>query len=359
MDIINVTTIFVQQILSSGGFGMAGRFKLIDYNKEGPGVYRDQPESGPVKTFFAICGRKFWKIIQINMLFTLLTLPFIALSFLIGAYIFPQLFSFMQFDVLKEFVVSYGASLTGDAAASFNAQETASLLLLQFNIVFGVALVGLQLVVCGPVQAGITYIFRNYSREEHAFIWSDFKDQAKLNWKQSAIASIIGIVGFIIFSINIWFYSSGKIFSNGIVSAVFVALFIAMMVLLAIMQMYVYPMMVTFKLSIRQIYKNAFLLTMAKLPGNIGVLLAVLVFSVVIPLAINTLLGAFGIMVAVLYYFLIGFGFTLLLSNFFVYRQMKKYMIDPMLKKEQEENAALEDRNEERPIFKDVKIGKD
>ena len=104
---------------------------------------------------------------------------------------------------------------------------------------------------------------------------------------------------------------------------------------------------------------NAFLLTMAKLPGNLGVLLAVLLFCVVIPLAINTLLGAFGIMVAALYYFLIGFGFSLLLSNFFVYRQMKKYMIDPMLKKELEENTAQEDRNEEKPIFKDVKISKD
>jgi uncharacterized membrane protein YesL len=167
------------------------------------------------------------------------------------------------------------------------------------------------------------------------------------------------MVGIIVFSINIWFYASGKIFSNGIINAVFVALFIAMMVLLAIMQMYVYPMMVTFKLSIKQIYKNAFLLTMAKLPGNIGVLLAALVFCVVIPLAINTLLGAFGIIICALYYFLIGFGFIFLLSNFFVYRQMKKYMIDPMLQKEQEENELQEIKSEEKPIFKDVKISKD
>ncbi len=338
---------------------MAGKFKLIDYEKEGPGVYLDQPEAGPVKTFFGILGRKFWKIMQINILYVALSLPIIAIAILIGAYIFPQMFSFMQYDKLQAMMTSIGATLAEDATSGFNAEETASLFLLQMTVILGVALVGIQLVVFGPVHAGITYIFRNYSREEHAFIWSDFKEQAKLNWKQSTVACIIGIVGFVVLGINIWFYSNGKIFDNAIINSILTAAFVIMMILLIMIQTYVYPMMITFKLNIKQLYKNAFLFTMAKLPGNLGMLLITLVFSLVIPFLINAFLGTIGLFISLFYYLFIGFGFTLLLTNFFVYRQMKKYMIDPMMAKENEEAGETARNNaDEEAIFKDVKPDK-
>ena len=36
--------------------------------------------------------------------------------------------------------------------------------------------------ITGPLTAGICYVTRNWARDEHAFIWSDFRDAVKENW---------------------------------------------------------------------------------------------------------------------------------------------------------------------------------
>ena len=46
----------------------------------------------------------------------------------------------------------------------------------------------------GPATAGITYIMRNFAREEHAWIWSDFKDTFKANFKQASAVYLINLV---------------------------------------------------------------------------------------------------------------------------------------------------------------------
>ena len=50
----------------------------------------------------------------------------------------------------------------------------------------------------GPATAGITYIMRNFAREEHAWIWSDFKDTFKSNFKQATAVYLINLVMLVI-----------------------------------------------------------------------------------------------------------------------------------------------------------------
>ena len=45
--------------------------------------------------------------------------------------------------------------------------------------------------ITGPFTSGLSYITRNWARDEHAFIWSDFKDAVKANWKQGLVLSAI------------------------------------------------------------------------------------------------------------------------------------------------------------------------
>ena len=45
--------------------------------------------------------------------------------------------------------------------------------------------------ITGPATAGVCYVTRNWARDEHAFVWSDFKDAVKENWKQSLVISLI------------------------------------------------------------------------------------------------------------------------------------------------------------------------
>lgn len=335
---------------------MAGLFGLFDYTREGPGVYANGPTMGPIKLYFAILGRKFWKTITVNMLYTLLSIPVIILAVLVGTYAFPMLFPFLQLTELEKVITSMSSSTTLLQANALSAKETAAALFFQMVIVFSMGLVGMQLIVCGPVQAGITYVLRNFAKEEPVFIWFDFKERAKENWKQSLVTSLISLGGFIILCYNITFYANGQIFSNKILNGVLTGMFIVILILFTIMQMYIYPMMVTFKLTIRQLYRNAFLLTAAKLLTNLGVFILALIIAMLLPLMSILFLGGIGIILCIFYYIFFGFGFTMLLTNFQVYRQLKKYMIDPALKEEAKKKAIEGSESEdikEKPLFRE------
>ena len=49
----------------------------------------------------------------------------------------------------------------------------------------------IPIVTIGPATAAMTKILRNYARQEHAFLWADFIETFKANWKQAAIFGAI------------------------------------------------------------------------------------------------------------------------------------------------------------------------
>ena len=52
--------------------------KLFDYQSAGKGVSKNGPKKKPFFKFFEIFGRKFWKLIQLNLLFILFSLPLVT-----------------------------------------------------------------------------------------------------------------------------------------------------------------------------------------------------------------------------------------------------------------------------------------
>lgn len=47
------------------------------------------------------------------------------------------------------------------------------------------------LALTGPFTTGVAYVTRNWARDEHAFIWSDFIDTVKGNWKYGLLTGFI------------------------------------------------------------------------------------------------------------------------------------------------------------------------
>ena len=45
--------------------------------------------------------------------------------------------------------------------------------------------------ITGPSSAGSAYIMRNWARDQHAFLFSDFKDAFKGNWKHALVSSVL------------------------------------------------------------------------------------------------------------------------------------------------------------------------
>ncbi|HHV97785.1 MAG TPA: YesL family protein [Clostridiaceae bacterium] len=286
---------------------MAGFFGFFDYTKPGPGVPKDAPPKAPIIVFFEIYFRKFWNLVKINLMFNFFNLPALIAAIFATMYLFQgQISDDPTVDLLTRFII-------------------------------GCVFLCIPLITVGPAQAGFTYILRNYSREEHAFLWWDFKDTAKDNFKQSLIISIIDFIVFIVFGIVINFYF--KYPAENDLSA-YMMLFARTIVILAfiiylMMHMYIYPMLITFKLTVRQVYRNALIFAMAKFLPNLGILL-LCIFLILLSFYFSTFIGIF-------LYLFITVSTIGLIINFYVYPKLKKYMIDKIESEDEDE----EDEDEE------------
>ena len=281
---------------------MAGFFGLFDYTKPGPGVPKNAPPKARPRLFFEVFFRKFWKIIQINLLYTIFNIPGLFMLFIGTQFMFPTiLFGELEVD-------------------------------LYLRLMFGAFLVCFPILCFGPAQAGMTFCLRNFAREEHAFIWSDFKEHGLKNLKESLAICLIDFAAFLLLCISINFY--GQLIAEQKIWALFTFGIIALAFLLfAMMHLYIYPMLVTFHITVKQIYKNALIFATIRFLPNIGILL--LCGLVIIATFIITEIG-------ILLFVLITSSFIGLIINFYSYPTIKKYMIDRIQEAQEGEAAAGE-----------------
>ena len=122
--------------------------------------------------------------------------------------------------------------------------------------------------ITGPFTAGISFVLRNWARDEHSFVWSDFWDAVKNNWKQALLVSIISsLIPMLTFMS--WLYY-GQMSSSNILFIAPLTLTLIVAIVWKLAEMVIYTLMVTYKLSFGALVRNAILLTIAKLPKSIG-----------------------------------------------------------------------------------------
>ena len=162
--------------------------------------------------------------------------------------------------------------------------------------------------ITGPVKAGVAYVTRNWSRDEHAFIWADFKDAVKENWKQGLGVSLISSVVPIILYVGYQFYGEQASASPLFLVPQVLILTLGLVWVLGVT--FMYPMMVTYNVTFGQLLKNSLMLAIARLPQTVGVRLLLLI-PAVLCLAIFWMTGS---MLAILalgaYYILIGYALS-------------------------------------------------
>ncbi len=161
------------------------------------------------------------------------------------------------------------------------------------------------ILITGPVEAGIAYITRNWARDEHAFVWSDFKDAVKSNWKQglgvSAITSVLPIVVYIGWN----FYSAYSERNVLFMVPQMLMLLIGIVWLLGLT--YMYPMMVSYRVKFRELLRNSLILGVARLPQTVAVNLLHLVPAAIVALLLFfTGIGYYALLIAVVYYIVLG-----------------------------------------------------
>jgi uncharacterized membrane protein YesL len=252
--------------------------------------------------FFQVLGRKFWKLISMNLIFLIFNIPSIIISFLLSGYVINVFSPFIE-----------------------NADEMAAVLFV-YSFPLLMFLMVIPAITVGPAQAGLTYLLRCFSYELPTFYWSDFKDKMKENLKQGIAVSLINLVAIVLLIID--FYLYGQMTDNGSNFMLSAAngLLIAVFLLFVMMSMYIYPMMVSYELNLKNLYKNAFLFSIGRFLPNLGVL--IICFLLVIgPMAVVMFSGnAIVLVIVYIYYLILGFSLPGLVLNFFINPAIDKYL---------------------------------
>lgn len=208
------------------------------------------------------------------------------------------------------------------------------------NLVY--SLLCLPILTHGMASAGITHVTRNTARDKHSFGVSDFFETIRKNLKQSLCVGIINtlVTAFLVFLI--WFYNESYLQTQQTLSLLGLVICLSLTAVFAMMNFYLYTIMITFDFNLKSLYKNSFKFVILNLWKNLlcGILL-LLVYGLYIAVAlvfndIRIWIIEFIVLVATLP------AFRFLLVQFFTFGSIKKHIIDPYY--EQHPDADIEKR---------------
>ncbi len=296
-----------------------GIFRLGDINKEGKGIDKDAPEKRRFFGFFELFFRKAGRLCKLNLLYLLASLPIIAVVFCLAGLISNPIATFCM--------PALASALEMPAPDLADKVFSMYVWIIDVFVRISVCVLFLALWGAGPATAGYTYVLRNYAREEHAWLWSDFWQRTKENFKQALAVIIIDITVFFFSVYAYQFYTA----MGGLMSY-FGIVIIAGLFIFTMMHIYIYQVMITSKLSLKAIYKNALLFTFMKLPLNLFILLMTTIIHFGIPyLGLRVvILGTQPIywIIYALLELLILSSLSGFMVNFSIYPTIKRYMID-------------------------------
>lgn len=270
------------------------------YGKSGKGDYSpDDLPKNRWQLFWEMLRVRFTGLVRLNLTYMLCWLPAI---YVIGRgllLMYNGLGAAQNIDGVLMLVNEAGEQL-GTLGDLFNSILWQTLLLLIPCIA-----------ITGPFTAGISYVTRNWARDEHAFVWSDFKDAVKGNWKYGLLTSIItGLLPAMIY-IGITTYSSMAA-AQGMFWYVPCALLLVLGFIWFCMIIYIYPMIVTYDLKYKGILRNALLLTIGRLPMTVG--LRLLTFVPVLIFGLFAFLLEqyiyFVLLLMAIYYIVMGYALS-------------------------------------------------
>ena len=178
--------------------------------------------------------------------------------------------------------------------------------------------------ITGPFTSGVCYVTRNWARDEHAFIWSDFKDAVKENWKQSLVISFITSLVPLMLYVCWNFYGSMANDNAFMVVPQVLTMMIGLMWCLGVT--YFHPLIVSYKLRMRDVIRNGLLLAVARLPMSIGLRLLhalPMIIGVVLMLFVSPMYCMLGLFA---YYLLIGFSLSRFVTASYTNAVFDKYI---------------------------------
>ena len=146
---------------------------LFNFDKPGPGISKDAPRKKGIFLYFELLGRKFSKLMCVNMLYFLFSIPMMLLYF--GAFLFV---------IPTALNIAFG---TLDMSQS-------DMIMFYLLLSLFMTLICTITLGTGPASASMAYVMREYSKEQHVWLWHNFIKKMKENLKKEIAICVIDLL---------------------------------------------------------------------------------------------------------------------------------------------------------------------
>lgn len=276
--------------------------RFFDVTKPGKGISKEDIENRKgIVLYFEIFFKRFWKLALLNLIFLISSIPAIFICY-----------------KLTSFGVSNFAGHAGILA-----DETTLPYLVQITLF--ATLILLLFGGSGPASTAMCFVVKKFADDTHAWVWSDFIKSFRQNFWQSLAIYIINTAAYVLLIGSFIFYS---FVIDNTTTKVFRIAIAAVAVFFSLMQMYVYQLLALFELRVKDVYKNAAILVVVKLPQNILAMLAAIGVMYII-FNIVAIGGMLNVMIMLLPVVMVFFFSAPIYTQIFMTRAVvKEYMID-------------------------------
>ena len=301
--------------------------RFFDFNRDNRPDAIEEDTTPTLKRYFKLLGRRFWKLISLNIMMLPMILPL-----LIAAYLYLGI---DRTPIQNQPIFSqlYGANLIEASPSStflldlFGAQKQIPIYTGTGTYIAIGVMIAILVITFGWQNAGATYILRSMVRGEPVFLISDYFYAVKRNLKQGLLMGILDCAAIFLLVFDFMYFSG--MLSSFWTDVCYFAI-IAIGILYFFMRFYIYLMMITFELPIRKILKNALIFTVLGIKRNLmGLLGIVLITAIQILLfavfAMTPLSIAIPLLLMLLYFIAVN-AFT---AAYAAYPIIDRYMIEP------------------------------
>lgn len=202
----------------------------------------------------------------------------------------------------------------------------------------------IPIVTFGPATAAMTTLMRNIYLQRPQFIFHDFWEAFKKNFKKSLVIGIVDVIAICLAVYSYFFYTLNMEYNDSI--WFMYALTMAAEVIFLMMNFFIYPQIVALNLGMPAILKNSLILAFVNIKGNLVSLAGFIVYA---------LLFLFFTPIMAILTPLLPFAWLGLITMFGCYPAIQKFIINPFYEAQGEKNPEIPDyeENEDEAVFED------
>ena len=292
-------------------------------NKERPDAEAEDT-TPTLKFFFKLLWRKAAKLLTLNLMMVFQVIPLVVA---VLVYFFGATTPTVQHAAYAPLLGTYiagGSPAAATLLGTFGQQLNVPVMTTGRLVVIGI-MIAITVLTWGWQNVGAAYNLRSMVRGDSTFLWSDYFYAVRRNLRQAFLFGILDLlILFVLVCDILFFYPLSTNFGYGLMYGLVLALGIIYLV----MRFYIYPMMITFDLSIYKLLKNALIFTMLGIKRN---LVATLGIATVLVLNVVAIFWGLSVgfsvpLILPFFYLLALLGF---ISMYAAYPNIKRYMIDP------------------------------